>query len=159
MNLLECRIDSAGERLRGAIDYPAPEGLAAAARRAREESVTVGVRPEAIAADGDPATAGSAAGYGFPARVDVVEPVGERSLLYVSLDAGPELTLAVPGATDLGEGASLRVRIPPERVHLFDGATGAALHHPDPTAVEAAVAGGDGGDRGNRDGRDDRGDG
>ena len=68
---------------------------------------------------------------GFSGRVDVVEPVGERSFVYVTLSAGPQVTVATPGETPVGEGARVRVGLPQGGVHLFDGESGEALHHPD----------------------------
>ena len=39
--------------------------------------------------------------------------------------------LREPGETPVGEGARVRVGLPQDGVHLFDGESGEALHHPD----------------------------
>jgi hypothetical protein len=41
------------------------------------------------------------------------------------------VTVATPGETPVGEDARVRVGLPQDGVHLFDGESGEALHHPD----------------------------
>jgi multiple sugar transport system ATP-binding protein len=129
MNVLGCRFDPGAGAFRGPIEYPATDALANAAGGAAGREVTLGIRPEAVAVGATSGSAGDAPTFG--GRVDVVEPVGERSFLYVTLDAGPEMTIAVPGGVSMGERDRVPVRIPPANLHLFDTATGEALHHPD----------------------------
>jgi multiple sugar transport system ATP-binding protein len=140
MNFLELRRPAGADGFEGALAYPAVEPLVDAAREA-DGGLAVGVRPEALAVE--PAGDGEDGSdpTSFPGRVDVVEPVGERSFLYVTLDAGPELTVSVPGGTTGREGARVRVRVDPDRVHLFDAATGRALAHPDRRPEGASVPG------------------
>jgi len=130
MNLLDCRLGLTETALTGTVDYPLDDRLAAAASEARERGVVLGFRPESptlsTATDGDDAAAPS-----FTGKVDVVEPIGERSFVYVTLASGPQVTVATPGRTPVRQGASVDVRIPPAGVHLFDAATGQALVHPD----------------------------
>jgi len=129
MNLLDCRLDRTATALTGAVTYPLDDRLAVAAGETQERGVTLGFRPESptlVASTDDDADAPS-----FTGRVDVVEPVGERSFVYVTLASGPQVTVATPGGTPVREGASVRVRVPPAGVHLFDAATGEALVHPD----------------------------
>ena len=130
MNLLDCELDPAGSALTGPVSYPLDDRLAAAAREAEGVGVTLGFRPEAPTlsvptdeADPDTPT--------FAGRVDVVEPIGERSFVYVTLDAGPQVTVATPGGTPVRETEPVRVAVAPAGVHLFDAATGQALVHPD----------------------------
>ena len=127
MNFLELRRAAGADGFDGALSYPAVEPLTGAAREA-DGGLSVGVRPEALAVEPDD---GGTDPTSFPGRVDVVEPVGERSFLYVTLDAGPELTVSVPGGTTTRGDRRVRVRIDPDRLHLFDAATGRALAHPD----------------------------
>jgi multiple sugar transport system ATP-binding protein len=134
MNVLACRFDPSGETFRGAIQYPATDSLASAARSAAGPEVTLGIRPEAVGVGGGPDDAPT-----FEGQVEVVEPVGERSFLYVSLDAGPEMTIAVPDRATAAEGETVPIRIPPTDLHLFDTATGEALSHPDRQTDDALL--------------------
>ena len=131
MNILRLTVDSAENVFRGPVEYHATDALAAAAGAASSREVSLGIRPEAVALDAATGPERDGADQVFEGVVDVVEPVGERSFLYVTLDAGPEFTIAVPGQTPVGERERASVRIPPDAVHLFDTATGDALHHPD----------------------------
>jgi multiple sugar transport system ATP-binding protein len=134
MNMLDCRV--AREAFEGPITYPIDDALADAAAEAEGRDVILGVRPEI------PTLHGPGEGDGepsFPGRVDVVEPVGERSFVYVTLDAGPQLTVAVPGRPPAREAATVHVRIPRDGVHLFDRGNGNALHHPDHSEVGAVA--------------------
>jgi multiple sugar transport system ATP-binding protein len=74
-----------------------------------------GIRPEHITL-----------GDGFPATIDLVEPIGHESIVYAT--AGGEKLVAIfdpHEAPRMGETVSLAVD--PERVHLFDAATEAAI--------------------------------
>ena len=65
-------------------------------------------------------------GDGFPATIDLVEPIGHESIVYAT--AGGEKLVAIfdpHEAPRTGETVSLSVD--PERVHLFDAATEAAI--------------------------------
>jgi multiple sugar transport system ATP-binding protein len=141
MNFLDTRFDPGRELFEGPPEYPATDTLAAAAREAQGRAITLGVRPEAVSVEpvgrSRSQPAGDGAERAFPGRVDVVEPVGERAFLYLALDAGPTVTAAVPGGGTAREGTRVRVRLPPDRLHLFDAATGRALGHPDRGTVEA----------------------
>jgi len=151
MNLLDCEFDRVAGVFDGPVTYPASDELTAAAADADGSDVTLGFRPEAPTLV-DPATghgtsereakSGSEAEVGaeptgqggaltFPGRVDVVEPVGERSFVYVTLESGPQLTIAVPGGTTVKERTAVGIRLPWSGVHLFDATTGRALHHPE----------------------------
>ncbi|MEF8813484.1 MAG: ABC transporter ATP-binding protein [Halovenus sp.] len=128
MNLLNCRVEADSGAFVGPVTYPTDDTLAAAATAAEGRDLALGVRPEVPTLLGPDEDSEEPS---FPGRVDVVEPVGERSFVYVTLEAGPQLTVAVPGRTPAREGAAVRVRIPRDGVHVFDGKTGDALHHPD----------------------------
>ena len=145
MNFLAGEFDPSGPSLVGPVEYPLAPELRDAARGADGSALTVGLRPEAVGVE---ARTGSDAekpsNDSFPGRIDVVEPVGEQSFLYVSLDAGPTVTAAVAGAGDAREGLPVWISLPPDRVHLFDGGSGRALHHPDPEAAGPALAPEDG---------------
>jgi multiple sugar transport system ATP-binding protein len=149
MNVLSGEVDSSGETVVGPVEYPLEGPLADAAAEAESGKITVGIRPEAVGIEARTGTGTGSEPPGrpsFPGRIDVVEPVGERSFLYVGLDAGPTITAAVPGAGDVREGLPVWAILPTDRVHLFDSATSRALHHPDVAAVEPALLPGDGSD-------------
>jgi multiple sugar transport system ATP-binding protein len=128
MNLLDCRFERSIRSFEGAVSYPADDALAAAAATATRREVTLGVRPEVPALLGPRA---NGTGPTFSGTVDVVEPVGERSFVYVTLESGPQLVVAVTGGTPVREREVVRVGVPRDGVHLFDGATGEALRHPE----------------------------
>jgi ABC-type sugar transport system ATPase subunit len=80
----------------------------------------LGVRPEhvAVAAEG-----------GVPARVIDLVPEGRELVVGVELEGGIEMRSIVPSTLDLAIGQAVRVSIDEAYIHLFDGASGAALHH------------------------------
>jgi multiple sugar transport system ATP-binding protein len=83
---------------------------------AAERAVILGIRPEdlvpASPAPDDPAV---------ETRVELVELLGGEALVHVT--AGPvELTARIPAPLPVA-GARFRLRLPPDRVHLFDAAT------------------------------------
>jgi len=119
MNFVDCEVR--GDRLSAAaFDYPLGGDLREAVRGA--DRVTLGVRPEdvALVAPDDDAT--------FAARVDVVEPMGDENVVH--LTAGEETLVAtVSGMRRVESGSEVGVSLPPETIHLFDGATGEALRN------------------------------
>jgi multiple sugar transport system ATP-binding protein len=137
MNLLDCEFDRGAGAFDGPITYPASDELAAAAANADGLGVTLGFRPEAptlVDTGGGGETPESETESGaltVPGQVDVVEPVGERAFVYVTLESGPRLTIAVPGGTTVNERTPVGVRLPWSGVHLFDTTTDRALYHPD----------------------------
>jgi multiple sugar transport system ATP-binding protein len=134
MNLLECEFDRTAGAFDGPIRYPADGELAAAAADAEEPAVTLGFRPEAPTVADPTAEQAPSSEEGVPTfsgQVDVIEPVGERSFVYVTIESGPQVTIAVPGGTAIQDGTTVDIRLPRDSIHLFDGATGLALHHPE----------------------------
>ena len=84
------------------------------------EKVTVGIRPEHL----DPASRESAS---LEITVDVVEALGADSLVHGQLAGGreaPAMTVRVEGAMQVAAGDTLHLALAPERVHLFDSASG-----------------------------------
>ena len=74
-----------------------------------------GIRPEHITL-----------GDGFPATIDLVEPIGHESIVYATASGEKLVAIFDPHeAPRMGETVSLAVD--PERVHLFDAATDAAI--------------------------------
>ena len=86
------------------------------------ESIEIGLRPEhvRVAKDGGGATT---------ARVELVERLGERSIIYARLKDGLAITGEDIGLTDVGVGDVVPLTIEGERAHLF-GPDGAGYHRP-----------------------------
>ncbi|GAB3688107.1 ABC transporter ATP-binding protein [Salinarchaeum chitinilyticum] len=87
---------------------------------------TLGIRPEDI----EVATADER--NAIPTTVEVTEPLGEVTYVYLDVE-GEQYTATVEGDFVIDSGRALTVRFPQNRIHLFDGETGAALRHREPT--------------------------
>jgi multiple sugar transport system ATP-binding protein len=119
MNLIEADIVD-GRALLGGYEVPVDPSLVARAGG----RLVVGIRPEAwrMARSEEPA---------LSVRVDLVEELGADAYLYGSTTSadGAEtlLTARVDGPRDVVKGARVRVAVEPDRVHVFDAATGQRL--------------------------------
>ncbi|WP_174802287.1 ABC transporter ATP-binding protein [Martelella limonii] len=83
------------------------------------QKVTVGLRPEHLNPDiGDGAV--------IEGTALLVEPTGAQSHVVFEL-GGQHVTAIVDGERDVHHGQPFEARIDPERVHIFDSETGAAL--------------------------------
>jgi multiple sugar transport system ATP-binding protein len=98
--------------------------------------LTVGIRPEDIELGGS-----GPEGTTFETTVDVVEPMGDENVVHLTLDGGDgdETTFVatVDGMVRVEAGESARAHVPRAAVHVFDGATGAALHNRDVVEADA----------------------
>jgi multiple sugar transport system ATP-binding protein len=90
--------------------------------------VLLGIRPEDLTDGGD--TSGSS----ITAAVDVVEPLGAETHIYLSTEANQFIAKVAPDA-DVRVGTDLTLKANMERVHYFDAETEASLTQ----AVTAAV--------------------
>lgn len=109
MNLLPARyvdgeVTVAGHRLRTG----APE--------AGSRDVVVGVRPSAVRIQAD----------GIPARVELVEDLGDTAVLDLDLAGTPFRARVTDGAIPR-EGDLIRITARPGDIHLFDAASGSRL--------------------------------
>ncbi|MFC7224403.1 MULTISPECIES: ABC transporter ATP-binding protein [Halalkalicoccus] len=82
--------------------------------------LSLGVRP------GDIQLADPAVENAIPATVEVVEPMGEVSQLYLDI-GGSSYTASVSGELRIDSDQRLHVVFPPDRIHLFDRRTGRAV--------------------------------
>ena len=82
----------------------------------RTKDITLGVRAEAIHP-----------GAGTDAKVDVIERLGERTLVHAVLADGATLVYDEAGDASVAIGENVRLTIDGAAVHLFDAA-GASLH-------------------------------
>ena len=122
MNFVDCAVE--GDAL-VADEFRYPLAGAAAAAVTDGEPVSLGVRPEDVAVD---ASGGDGSEHGFPAVVDVVEPMGDENVVHLSLEAGPELVATVDGLRRIDNGTDVAASIPPDAIHVFDDRSGEALH-------------------------------
>jgi ABC-type sugar transport system ATPase subunit len=82
--------------------------------------VVLGARPQDLAL--------SASGTGAPGRVWVVELIGSEKLVEVDLGDKRRLTVQTRADTPVCEDDLVAVHVDPDRLHLFDGRTGARIH-------------------------------
>jgi ABC-type sugar transport system ATPase subunit len=129
MNLLPARwvpgVD--GGRLRGTgFDLAAPAWLAGRLTTP-EQTLQVGVRPQAWQVGS--ATASSSTSAATAMRVDVVEYLGTESQVVGSLAVagGQRITATLPGNAHDQLGSTLSLTVAPEQLHIFDATTGQAL--------------------------------
>jgi multiple sugar transport system ATP-binding protein len=127
MNLLPCRLtEEGGRRL---LDF-GPAGrlpitdaaLQRAAASATDRDLILGIRPEHL----DVASAPAEAQEGLLFHVDLLEPIGARTIVH--LRAGDAEVLAVKEKR-FGRGlhGEVRALLPQARCHLFDAGSGVAL--------------------------------
>jgi multiple sugar transport system ATP-binding protein len=118
MNLLQATPDQGGARIG---DYVVPIDRTAAARSSGE--ITVGVRPESwrLVPDGE---------GGLPVTVSVIEELGADAYMYGTSDVEGtprDVVVRLEARRAVEKGATVHVTTDPERVHVFDTATGARL--------------------------------
>jgi multiple sugar transport system ATP-binding protein len=90
-----------------------------ASQRAQGSSLLVGFRPEHL----DIASAtGTEGQIRFPARVDVVEYLGNEELLHAQME-GIEVVAVVPSERQVKAGDNVELTVPAEKLHLFDPET------------------------------------
>jgi len=131
MNFFDLRRD--GETLTSeAFDYRLSSETATAVDG--YEDITLGIRPESIeiADEYDESDTDL-----IPATVDVVEPHGDENAVHLQIgDTDVRLTVMINGMRYLTSGQEVGVRFPEEAIHLFDAASGDALHNRQLTNVD-----------------------
>jgi multiple sugar transport system ATP-binding protein len=106
-----------------ALQLALPPALATAAARAGARAVIVGIRPEHLTAlplNGAPPA------DRLPASVELAEPLGHEQLLHLRA-GGVSLTARGAPGDRPPVGSLVAVHMAPERLHLFDAATGVSL--------------------------------
>jgi multiple sugar transport system ATP-binding protein len=86
------------------------------------QSIILGIRPEHIETAAGP--------DGFESRVETVEPLGAQVQILTDL-AGSKITVLLNERRLPAIGSSLRLRVRPEHVHMFDASTGLRLDDSD----------------------------
>jgi len=108
----------------GALAVPLPDGWRELLGGGNRQPVILGVRPEDVSL--------AALGMtGVPARVDLVEPLGQELLVYASA-GGQELTARVAPGVRAEVGLDMLLGFDPEQLHAFDPETGERLPTPAP---------------------------
>jgi multiple sugar transport system ATP-binding protein len=126
MNLIPCRLETEGDEARLRVGEAGTiriveDGLRRAAKVAPSQDVILGIRPEAIGVE---AAAGPE--QGLRLEVDLVEPIGPRSIVH--LRSGALEVLAVKDKRFAGALKSAIWAVLPQRhCHLFDAQSGRAL--------------------------------
>jgi multiple sugar transport system ATP-binding protein len=126
MNFFDVTLE--GDRLvADDFEYPIEEWIRSDLGGATD--LVLGIRPEAIELVDEPGD------HEFETTVDVVEPMGDENTVHLRFDpdADPETAATLVATTDgfnrVSEGDAVVAKIPEDAVHLFDRATGEALHN------------------------------
>jgi ABC-type sugar transport system ATPase subunit len=117
MNFIDCTARPSADGL----DLVLPETQAKLATLpGRRESlaegpVTLGIRPDAIA------VSEAVAEDSLPAEIEVVEQLGNSTLLYARMQGSPDLvTVERRGKSGLLADRTIHLRLDPHGIHLFD---------------------------------------
>ncbi|MCX9147933.1 ABC transporter ATP-binding protein [Erythrobacter sp. WG] len=102
-----------------------PTAIPAAAGLEEGAPVTLGLRAEHV-------TLAPPATPGLPARIDLVERLGDRTYLYARLSDGSEIIAHAPGFSAVRPGEAVTLAVDAAAAHVFT-ADGTA-HHPGPRA-------------------------
>ena len=123
MNFFEGRIEGGTLRADG-FDYDLTERMQSSVGSRNE--VTLGIRPEDAAVHDRPSS-----DHEFEALVDVVEPMGSISYVYLRAagqEADRTFIVETEGQRSITEGEQVYVEVPDHDVHLFDGTDGETIH-------------------------------
>ncbi len=124
MNFLTATLADEGGRVvaRGdGFSLALPDALAARARAANVQTVTLGLRPSDLEY-----SAQAPAGTALDLKVVVSEYVGAQSVLICACGAA-KVTVEIKSETPIALGETLRFAVRPEGLHLFDPETDVAL--------------------------------
>ena len=124
MNFLPVRVAAGGGGLwleGKSFRLPAPAGRSSRLESYKEKEVTLGVRPEDLLLR--PA---GPEGNLIRAAVEIVEAVGSDIFLDLNL-AGASVTARVEATAEVRTGQEITLHPNPDRIHLFDPASGANL--------------------------------
>ena len=100
------------------------------------DDLVFGIRPENVGIVED-----ASGTHAYPAVVDVVEPQGNENTVHLHFADEPgdesSFTATVDGMRSLNWGEKVGVELPEDAIHLFDAATGDALHNRNLKNVDA----------------------
>ncbi len=86
------------------------------------QEVVLGIRPESVQLGGD----GADGGVSLPAEVEVVEPIGYETIVYVNPGVG-SLAVRAQSRVRINRHETVPVTVFPGQVHVFDAADGTVL--------------------------------
>ncbi|MBI3347159.1 MAG: ABC transporter ATP-binding protein, partial [Burkholderiales bacterium] len=109
INRVEGQVGEGGVFASAAFSVPLPAALAS---RPKGEVMTLAVRPENVRVD---------AGEAFEAVVQLVEPLGNQHVVWLSC-AGSTLSAVLPGQPEVQEGAKVRLGFDAGKTMWFDAA-------------------------------------
>jgi multiple sugar transport system ATP-binding protein len=124
MNFFEGDVADNGTLVCGGSNYELSERMRS--NVGDRAGVTIGARPEDIELHDEPVDTN-----GFEVVVDIVEPMGSTSYVYIqAVDQSHEETFVVEtdGQRPSSEGQRLYAHFPPKDVHLFDTTSGETIH-------------------------------
>ncbi len=114
MNLLSARVDGIDTGLTlSAPALAAPIALPIHAGPAAGEAVTLGIRPHDLVVEANGA---------FRGTVQLVERLGNETIIRIALPDGVEITAALPGQGAFEVGSAIELGLRPEAAHVFDAA-------------------------------------
>src|SRR6202158_3973247 len=126
MNLMPCRLEQSGARLRGrvpdTISLPVPASHAPRYRSAAGRELVLGLRPEHLT---EPRR-DRETGCEFAVTLDVVEPLGMETMVFFTIN-GQEICARVDPAAARGPGEQMQLAANVDHMHLIDPATDAVL--------------------------------
>ena len=127
MNFVPCKLEQAGEgvsvRLSDTIAFAVPAERAARYKQAVGKELTFGIRPEHLT---EAQTNGSKNLATFDAGIEVVEPMGNETMVFFSI-SGTEVCGRTDPNAGARVGASMKMAAHLDHMHLIDNASGRVL--------------------------------
>ena len=127
MNFIPCRLEQAGDglnvRLSDVVAFAVPADRVARYRPHAGKEITFGIRPEHVT---EAKTNGSRNLALFDAAIEVVEPMGNETMVFFSI-GGTEVCARIDPNAGARVGASLKMAAHLDHMHLIDNATGLVL--------------------------------
>ncbi len=119
MNFLEMAYTD-GVLDNGHVQYHAPQSLLDHIPP-NTSNLVVGIRPEHIETNADPGDQNV-----INVVIEVVEPMGDRTILYTSIGEEP-IIISSAEEEIIEEGSEIPIHFPPDKMHLFDRTSGESL--------------------------------
>jgi len=130
MNFLEMELQRSGQPMlvNDTFEYELDDDVYADVEEYGDR-YTLGIRPE------DVEMVPSDARNAVPAEVEVTEPLGDVTYVYIQI-GGQQYTATLNGDVALESGRTIHVEFPQDRIHLFDGQTGEARRNRTPPDID-----------------------